>query len=84
CIEDDGETEAWRQGEQGRWRVQAVSDAHTVTLSVTQEGRMPARADTVELFLPACEARQVLAPQARVVEQAVAGGWRRFTLQLPR
>lgn len=84
CIEDDGETEAWRQGEQGRWRVQAVSDARTVTLSVTQEGRMPARADTVELFLPAGEARQVLAPQARVLEQAVAGGWRRFTLQLPR
>lgn len=84
CIEDDGESEAWREGEQGRWSVRAVSDAQTVTLSVTREGRMPAQADTVELFLPAGEARQVLAPQARIVGQSVAGGWRRLTLQLPR
>ncbi|QUP54285.1 alpha-glucosidase [Ralstonia syzygii] len=82
CIEDDGESEAWRQGEQGRWNVRAVSDAQTVTLSVTQAGRMPARADTVEIFLPAGEARQVLAPHARILKQAVAGGWRRVTLQL--
>ena len=41
CIEDDGETEAWRHGEQGRWNVRVVSDALTVTLHVSREGRMP-------------------------------------------
>ena len=81
-IEDDGETEAWRNGEHGRWNVRAVSDAQTVTLHVSGEGRMPTQADTVEIHLPAAEARQLQTPQARVVGQAVSGGWRRLTLQL--
>ncbi|WP_439891626.1 TIM-barrel domain-containing protein [Ralstonia sp. 25C] len=81
-IEDDGETEAWRNGEHGRWNVRAVSDAQTVVLHVTREGRMPTQADTVEIHLPAAEARQLQIPQARVVGQAVSGGWRRLTLQL--
>ena len=82
CIEDDGETEAWRHGEQGRWNVRVVSDALTVTLHVSREGRMPVQTDTIEIQLPAAETRQVQAPQARIVEDHVAGGWRRLTLQL--
>ncbi|WP_316681927.1 glycoside hydrolase family 31 protein [Ralstonia flaminis] len=82
CIEDDGETEAWRHGEQGHWNVRAVSDALTVTLHVSREGRMPVPTDTIEIHLPAAEARQVQASQARIVEDNVAGGWRRLTLQL--
>jgi len=82
CIEDDGETEAWRHGEQGRWSVRAVSDAHTLTLHVSREGRMPVQTDTIEIQLPAAEARQVQASKARIVDDNVAGGWRRLTLQL--
>ncbi|WP_104656575.1 TIM-barrel domain-containing protein [Ralstonia insidiosa] len=82
CIEDDGETEAWRHGERGRWNVRAVSDAHTVTLHVSREGRMPVQTDTIEIQLPAAEARQVQASEARIVDDNVAGGWRRLTLQL--
>ncbi|ANH72862.1 glycosyl hydrolases 31 family protein [Ralstonia insidiosa] len=82
CIEDDGETEAWRHGEQGRWNVRAVSDALTVTLHVSREGRMPVQTDTIEIQLPAAEARQVQASEARIVDDNVAGGWRRLTLQL--
>jgi alpha-glucosidase len=82
CIEDDGETEAWREGQHGRWNVRAMSDAHTVTLHVSREGRMPTQADTVEILLPAGDSRTVQTPQARVLETAVEGGWRRLTLQL--
>jgi alpha-glucosidase len=82
CIEDDGETEAWRNGEQGRWSVRAVSDAQSITLHVSREGKMPTQADTVEIHLPAGDARQVQTPHARVLETDVAGGWRRLTLQL--
>jgi len=82
CIEDDGETEAWRSGEQGRWSVRAVSDAQAVTLHVSREGKMPPHADAVEIYLPAGDARQVQTPHARVLETDVAGGWRRLTLQL--
>ena len=59
-----------------------VSDALTVTLHVSREGRMPVQTDTIEIQLPAAETRQVQAPQARIVEDHVAGGWRRLTLQL--
>ena len=82
CIEDDGETEAWRHGEQGRWNVRAVSDAHTLTLHVSREGRMSVQTDTIEIQLPAAEQRQVQASKARIVDDNVAGGWRRLTLQL--
>jgi len=43
---------------------------------------MPVHADTVEIFLPASDARQVQTPQARIVDSVDAGGWRRLTLQL--
>ena len=82
CIEGDGETEAWRNGEQGRWSVRAVSDAQTIALHVSREDQVPTQAGTVEIHLPAGDARQVQAPQARVLENAVVGGWRRLTLQL--
>lgn len=82
CIEDDGETEAWRDGEQGRWSVRAVSDAQAIALHVSCEGKMPTLADTVEIHLPAGDVRQVQTPHARVLETVVAGGWRRLTLQL--
>ncbi|MGN8061240.1 TIM-barrel domain-containing protein [Ralstonia sp. 22111] len=82
CIEDDGETEAWRSGEQGRWSVRAVSDAQAITLHVSREGKMPTHADTLEIYLPASDGRQVQTPHARVLEADVAGGWRRLRLQL--
>ncbi|CAJ0862661.1 glycoside hydrolase family 31 protein [Ralstonia flatus] len=81
-VEDDGETEAWRNGEQGRWSVRAVSDAQSITLHVSREGKMPTPADTVEIHLPAGDARPVQTPHARVLETVVVGGWRRLTLQL--
>jgi alpha-glucosidase len=43
---------------------------------------MPTQADTVEILLPAGDSRTVQTPQARVLETAVDGGWRRLTLQL--
>jgi alpha-glucosidase len=81
CVEDDGETEAWRDRQQGRWCIRAVSDAQSVTLSVSREGRMPADTDTVELFLPASEVRDLHTPCARILKQVVADGWRRLSLQ---
>jgi alpha-glucosidase len=83
CVEDDGESEAWRDGSYGRWEIRAASDAHSVTLSVTYEGAMHEEPpESVEIHLPASETRQVLAPRARIVRRATAGGWLQLTLQL--
>jgi alpha-glucosidase len=81
CIEDDGETEAWRDGWQGRWQVRAVSDQQSVTLIVSREGRVPEDTHTVELFLPASEARALHVSGAQVLQKTVTEGWHRLSLQ---
>ncbi|MDR6396067.1 glycoside hydrolase family 31 protein [Herbaspirillum seropedicae] len=82
CVEDDGHSQAWRDGEQGRWQVRARSDAAAVTLEVGREGRLPVAAETLDIFLPASEQRPVQATQARIVSEQRSQGWRRLTLAL--
>jgi alpha-glucosidase len=82
CIEDDGETEAWRDGQQGRWHLRAVSDTQTVSLFASREGRMPVDTDAVDVLLPAGETRDLRAPNARILKQTTADGWHRLTLRL--
>jgi alpha-glucosidase len=82
CIEDDGETEAWREGQHGRWQIRAVSDPQTVTLHVSREGNMPLDADIVELFIPASETRALRAANARILKQRVIHGWHQLSLQM--
>jgi alpha-glucosidase len=38
CVEDDGVSEAWREGKHGHWRVTALGTMETITLSVEFEG----------------------------------------------
>ncbi|MFC3653695.1 TIM-barrel domain-containing protein [Dyella humi] len=81
CIEDDGETEAWRDGQQGCWQIRAISDLQSIALTVTREGCMPAHTDTVELLLPASETRQLHVSGARILKQSVMHGWHKLSLQ---
>jgi alpha-glucosidase len=81
CIEDDGETESWRHGQWGRWQVRAVSDAQSVTLSVSREGRLPSATDIVELFIPASETRSLHISDVQILQRTVVDGWHRLTLQ---
>ena len=82
CIEDDGHSQAWREGQQGRWQVRARSDAHSITLQVTQEGQMPVTRHTVEIWLPADDGRSVLTPHARIVSETSRHGWRSLQLEM--
>ncbi|MEM5311001.1 glycoside hydrolase family 31 protein [Paraburkholderia sp. JHI869] len=81
-VEDDGETEAWRQGAFGEWIVSAQGDAITLTLAVEVAGAMPHKQSTAEILLPASEARSVAVAAGRIVENELTAGWRRIVIEL--
>ena len=82
CIEDDGESEAWRNGDYGSWKVTAQGDAGTLALSVEWHGRMRRPAGSVDIHLPASETRSVTAKNGRLADEKRTGGWVQFTYHL--
>jgi alpha-glucosidase len=84
CVEDDGETEAWRDGAQGRWTVAIASDADTLRISIGREGQMPVEQHDVQLSVPASDTRAVSFTNGEITGDAVGGGWRRLTLRIAR
>ncbi|WP_144156161.1 TIM-barrel domain-containing protein [Paraburkholderia sp. BCC1885] len=82
CVEDDGVSEAWRNGEHGHWHVAAHSTAETITLSVEFEGDVRWRAASIDLLLPSAETRNVTAAQGRISNVQPEGAWQRVTLDL--
>ncbi|WP_322013434.1 glycoside hydrolase family 31 protein [Paraburkholderia sp. J12] len=82
CVEDDGETEAWRDGAQGRWQIAIASDATTLRISVERTGTMPREQNHVQIQIPASDTRTVMSTNAAVTDDSLTDGWRRLTLHL--
>ncbi|MFP3587085.1 glycoside hydrolase family 31 protein [Paraburkholderia sp. SIMBA_055] len=81
-IEDDGESEAWRSGAQGRWNVTIASDAATLRVAIEREGAMPHTQNEVRLFVPAHETRPVTCTRGMLLNDESADGWRCLTISL--
>lgn len=87
CIEDDGETEAWRDGAQGRWHVTLTGDANTLQVAIEREGWMPQAQSQVRLLVPMSEARAIVcatSTHATLVADQTADGWRCVTISIPQ
>ncbi|UEP24859.1 glycoside hydrolase family 31 protein [Burkholderia ambifaria] len=83
CVEDDGETEAWRDGEYGLWRIETGREASgELGVSVRWEGRMHRPAERVEILLPASLQGALAVRGARVEHDARDGAWRRIVVAL--
>jgi alpha-glucosidase len=85
CFEDDGESEGWRSGEYGSWNVSAASDASSLNVSVNWTGRSAhwkRPFDSVEIFVPASDARRVIALNATIRDETQHAGWKRLVLDL--
>jgi len=82
CVEDDGESEAWRNGEQGRWRVTIDSDTDALRVSIAREGHMPRAQTEVQVLVPASETRAATCTSGALVADETAGGWRHLTVRL--
>jgi alpha-glucosidase len=80
--EDDGETEAWRDGEFGSWRVGVVSEPGAMRVTVSRAGRFTGDGDEVELILPGTELRPVSLSGALLVREHHAGGQRHLMVKV--
>ncbi len=83
-TEDDGESEAWRAGQQGRWDVTLESNATALRLSVAYIGSFPREQDEIEVRLPAAESRLVTCSNGELASDRVDANWRRLLVRLPR
>ncbi len=81
-IEDDGETQAWRDGVCGTWRIAVQSGAQTLSVTLAREGDRRFLCDTIELHLPASETRAIALDSGRIVADLRDGGWRKLTVDL--
>ncbi|TKC82942.1 glycoside hydrolase family 31 protein [Trinickia terrae] len=82
CVEDDGESEAWRRGEFGEWLVSAQGEAGTLAICVERAGSMPRTQSIVEIFVPAGESRRVSVKTGSLAGEEQAGGWRKLVIDL--
>ncbi|SAL57819.1 alpha-glucosidase [Caballeronia terrestris] len=83
CIEDDGESEAWRSGEQGRWNVSIESSADELVLVIDRVGRMPREQSLVQVLIPGGETRPVTCADMDLAADETTAGWRRITVRFP-
>jgi alpha-glucosidase len=81
--EDDGESEAWRQGEMGRWTLQVQCTAQALTLTVRFEGSLCPLPTRVWVRWPASETRPVLIVGAKGQPVQRVGAWQEQLLVLP-
>ncbi|MGF6967849.1 alpha-glucosidase [Paraburkholderia sp. WC7.3g] len=82
-IVDDGETEAWRDGEQGRWNVTLTGDANTLRVTLERPQWMPRAQPQVRVFVPMHETRAIVCTNGTLAADHIADGWRCLTISLP-
>jgi len=82
CVEDDGESEAWRTGAQGHWNVTITSDASELRVSIAREGWVQQPQHEVRLFVPASEVRAAVCIDGTLVADHTADGWRCLTISI--
>ncbi|WP_323121205.1 glycoside hydrolase family 31 protein [Burkholderia alba] len=83
CVEDDGESEAWRDGAFGIWKIATRANAAgRLVASIGWSGGYRRPFDRLEIRVPASEPRPFDADGARIVGDSTEHGWRTLTLQL--
>ncbi|SAK80185.1 alpha-glucosidase [Caballeronia hypogeia] len=82
CVEDDGESEAWRHGAQGRWRVVIESDAQSLLIAIHRDEPIPHAQNDVRISVPASDTRRAVCATGELVAERIADGWRHLTLRM--
>jgi alpha-glucosidase len=80
CFEDDGHSQACRNGGHGQWRLQVDGTAHSLQIGVFREGPTPPTQNQLLLRLPAADPRPLAVAGARVASSTVQGAWREVLL----
>ncbi|MFA9439548.1 TIM-barrel domain-containing protein [Uliginosibacterium sp. sgz301328] len=82
CFEDDGESEAYRQGQYGGWKVTVDTANERIAVEVVATGACPPAQREVALLLPPHEVRPIEAVAARILSDRIERDWRRVRLAL--
>jgi alpha-glucosidase len=80
--EDDGESEAYREGGFGSWHVGVKSEAGVLQVMVTRLGRVTGSQNELVLVFPGSELRPVNMSGALLLEDDRASGQRRLRVRL--
>ncbi len=80
-FEDDGASEAYREGHYGLWKISATSSLTLLDISLRRSGEWKSVPETLELLLPVSEAREVRINGATPLTDMVCGSWRRLTVK---
>lgn len=81
-YEDDGESEAYREGGFGSWHVGVKGESGVLQVSVTRSGRVTSSQNELVLLLPGSELRAVNMSGALLLEDDRASGQRRLRVRL--
>jgi alpha-glucosidase len=84
CFEDDGLSQACRDGAHGQWRLRVSCTPSGLHLALSREGLRPPVQERVVLRLPRADTRTLGFTGATLEDEATEGEWRRLTLVLPR
>jgi alpha-glucosidase len=82
CFEDDGHSQACRDGDYGQWRLQVQCTPQTLHISVLREGMVPPQQDSLILRLPAGDQRSLSFAGATPLHDDVDADGRQLTLKL--
>ena len=80
CFEDDGHSQACRDGDYGLWRLQVSCTLQTLHISVQREGKRQPQQGSMTLRLPADEQRSLSVVGATLRHNVVGPIWRHLTL----
>ena len=81
CFEDDGLSQACRDGDYGQWRLQVLCTTQTLQIEVLREGTHPPTQDKLILRLPSADRRSLRLIGARLVHDDAGPHWHQLTIQ---
>jgi alpha-glucosidase len=82
CFEDDGRSQACRDGAHGQWRLQVRCTLEGLHFAISREGRRPPTQDSITLRLPSSDSRGLSFSGAALAHDAPDGDWRQLVLKL--
>jgi alpha-glucosidase len=82
CFEDDGQSQACRNGAFGHWRLRVSCGEQGLHLAISREGQRPPVQDHIVLRMPRADSRRLGFTGATLEQDTADGDWRQLTLKL--
>lgn len=81
-FEDDGVSEAYRQGRFGLWKLCVRTVGQSVEIAISRTGEWSHLPESIEILLPVTEERPVQLTGVSLNAEHMADGWRKLSVRL--